>query len=43
MMKVKSGALLYQLRIEKVFSTQKVMSFAIPMKDTTGSVKHIFV
>ena len=42
-MKVVSGALLYQLRIEKVFSTQKVKPFAVPMKYTAGNVKYRFM
>ena len=42
-MKKISGALLYQLRIEKVFSTQKVMPFALPMKHAAGNVKYLFM
>ena len=42
-MKVISGALVYQLRVEKVFSAQKVVSFTVPMKNATGDFKYLFM
>ena len=42
-MKVISGALPYQIWIEKVFFVQKVMLFAVPMKYSSGDMKYFFM
>ena len=41
--KVISGPLLYQLRSEKVFSTQKVKPFSVSMKHTAENIKYLFM